>query len=144
MLFIFHIAKLNKFVRFCKYGVRLESSWKVCHSRGACLSLTQMQIQIQIQRRYWHGVKPGGLPHQRDLSHLDLLLQASQNYSDDYIVGFFYDEDESPENFWPSKGVRSTNGRSQNPGISKIGSPPQRIDSLEVYLLRFSIFGTYR
>ena len=60
------------------------------------------------------------------------------------ILLVFDDEDESPENFWPSKGVRSTNGRSQNPGISKIGSPPQRIDSLEVYLLRFSIFGTYR
>ena len=73
MLFIFHIAKSNK----CKI----------------------------LQRRCWVGVKLEGLPHQRGLSHLDLLLQPSQNYSDDYIdiVGFFDDEDESHENFWPSK-----------------------------------------
>ena len=34
------------------------------------------------------------MPHQRGLSHLDLLLQARQDYSDDYIdiVGFFDDE----------------------------------------------------
>ena len=57
-----------------------------------------------LQRRCWLGVKLGGLPHQRDLSHLDLLLQARQDdCDDDYVVGFLDDDDDSHVNFWPFK-----------------------------------------